>query len=238
MDIIQHKKLVITCGILGLLVATTLVGCKTQPTAVETSAPAIEVVKPTEATTEASTESAIGETLNIGSYTPEEESSIAAEMEEIEMNTSIDVRTGEVFEVPTDAPVEDLKIQDVSIPDFQAETLEMLKSDWDACRVTQKEVEEVYFVDDLMLSEAGKEEMRQYMIDHPQVKETQAPVKETKPVETQAPVNNAPQETLSAEEKAELGLVDADEFFSSMDDDTGMGAPGGGPRDEQLDWIK
>ena len=109
------------------------------------------------------------------------------------MNTSIDVRTGEVFEVPTDAPVEDLKIQDVSIPDFQAETLEMLKSDWDACRVTQQEVEEVYFADDLMLSEAGKEEMRQYMKDHPQVKETQpvetqAPVKETKPVETQAPV--------------------------------------------------
>lgn len=135
----------------------------------------------------------------------------------------------------------------VEIEAFQAETLEMLKSDWDACRVTQQEVEEVYFADDLMLSEAGKEEMRQYMIDHPQVKETQpvetqAPVKETqavetKPVETQAPetqapVNNVSQETLSAEEKAELGLVDADEFFSSMDDEEGV-TPGNSVRPGQ-----
>ena len=132
----------------------------------------------------------------------------------------------------------------------------MLKSDWDACRVTQQEVEEVYFADDLMLSEAGKEEMRQYMKDHPQVKETQppvketqAPVKETQPVETK-PVETNPVETqasnqnshnpadygMTAEEMEQLGLEFADEANADLHDEEGVAAGGTLREGQQNIW--
>ena len=214
---LRSKKLIITCGIIGLALMTGLVGCRAKEPVVETTVAPIEVVKPTEAVVDIETEAekmvgealVIEETLYDNSISEDEIAKQESEAQLVDQYVTVDINTEQLV--------------DLSVYEDQVETVEQVSGD--ELHELQLEVLDdiitLYTIGDLTYDDASfmlnsecdaygiADEIRaEYLakLDSitPQVKETQVPVVQQKPVEqkptvqepvVQEPVVQQPQQT-------------------------------------------
>ena len=194
---LRSKKLIITCGIIGLALMTGLVGCRATEPAVETTVAPIEVVKPTEAVVDIETEAeklvgealVIDETLYDNSISEEEIAKQESEAQLVDQYVTVDVNTEQLvdlsgYEDQVETVAQHILSQD-ELHEVHLELLDDTITLYTLGDITYDDAKYMINTDCDMYSIADEiraEYLAKLDSITPQVKETQAPVVQ-KPVE-------------------------------------------------------
>lgn len=215
---LRSKKLIITCGIIGLALMTGLVGCRAKEPVVETTVAPIEVVKPTEAVVDIETEAekmvgealVIEETLYDNSISEDEIAKQESEAQLVDQYVTVDINTEQLVDLSVyEDQVETVEQHILSQDELHEVHLELLDDTitlYTLGDITYDDAKYMINTDCDMYSIADEiraEYLAKLDSITPQVKETQAPVVQ-KPVEqkptvqepvVQEPVVQQPQQT-------------------------------------------